>query len=193
MSKCIINRCDFGYTVGGFKMLIDLSELFSTEQKKQDFKADIEMDMFKMKQGSYEFAVKEPVYIHIENTGKRELLLTANSHVALNIPCDRCLTNVKIDFNIDISKRIDISKPFDETEDMDEFSFIKDGSLDVDKLVYNEILVNLPMKVLCSENCKGICNRCGANLNSQTCDCDRTELDPRMSKILDVFNNFKEV
>lgn len=193
MSECIINKCDFGYVVGGFNMLIDLSELLSTEHKKQDVEANIEMDKFKTKQGCYDFVRKEPVHIHLENAGKKKLLLTAHGHIALNMPCDRCLTNVKKDFDIDISKRIDMSRPFEDTEDIDEFSYIEDGNLNVDKLVYNEILVNLPMKVLCSENCKGICNRCGANLNSQTCDCDRTELDPRMSKILDVFNNFKEV
>ena len=48
------------------------------------------------------------------------------------------------------------------------------------------------MKVLCRENCKGICNRCGANLNLGSCKCDDAELDPRMSKILDIFNQFKE-
>lgn len=174
-------------------MLIDLSELLSAEHGKQDFKADIEMDVFKTKQGSYGFAAKEPVYIHIENTGRKVLMLTAHSRISLNMPCDRCLADVKIDFDIDISKEINMGRPLEEAEDADEFSFIRDGNLDVDKLVYNEILVNLPMKVLCSENCKGICNRCGANLNLQPCDCDRTELDPEMSKILDIFNKFKEV
>ena len=49
------------------------------------------------------------------------------------------------------------------------------------------------MKVLCSEDCKGICNVCGQNLNEGTCDCEDTGLDPRMSVIRDVFKNFKEV
>ena len=49
------------------------------------------------------------------------------------------------------------------------------------------------MKVLCKEDCKGICNRCGANLNMGSCKCDNAEPGTGMSKILDVFNQFKEV
>lgn len=174
-------------------MLIDLSELLLSEHKKLDVRADIEMDMFKTKQGNYGFVRKEPLDIHLEHTGKKILFLHTAIHVSLNIPCDRCLTDVRNDFDIDISKEIDMGRPLEENDDIDEFSFIRDNFLDVDRLVYNEILVNLPMKVLCSENCKGICNRCGANLNIQPCSCERIELDPQMSKILDVFNNFKEV
>ena len=56
-----------------------------------------------------------------------------------------------------------------------------------------EILMNWPMQVLCKEDCKGLCPSCGANLNLTTCDCDSTDLDPRMAKIRDVFSKFKEV
>ncbi|HAJ39913.1 MAG TPA: DNA-binding protein, partial [Lachnospiraceae bacterium] len=43
------------------------------------------------------------------------------------------------------------------------------------------------------EDCKGICSICGKNLNHGTCDCDHTDLDPRMAQIRDIFNKFKEV
>ena len=50
--------------------------------------------------------------------------------------------------------------------------------LDVEELVRNELIVQWPIRVLCKDDCKGICSRCGANLNIQTCDCDTTGLDP---------------
>ena len=59
--------------------------------------------------------------------------------------------------------------------------------------VMQEIILNLPTRVLCKEDCKGICNRCGANLNFETCDCDTRSLDPRMAVIQDIFKQFKEV
>ena len=59
--------------------------------------------------------------------------------------------------------------------------------------VYNEILMRFPMKTLCREDCKGLCLKCGKNLNEGECGCDRASLDPRMSAIRDIFNNFKEV
>ena len=77
--------------------------------------------------------------------------------------------------------------------DLDENNYIDGYSLDVEQLVYNELLVGWPTKILCSEDCKGICSVCGQNLNQGSCDCEDTSLDPRMSVIRDVFKNFKEV
>ena len=78
-------------------------------------------------------------------------------------------------------------------EDLNEISYIDGYDLDVDRMVNEEILLGFPMKVLCQEDCKGICKVCGANLNQGECGCDRTEPDPRMSVIRDIFNNVKEV
>ena len=63
----------------------------------------------------------------------------------------------------------------------------------MDLLIYNEILLDFPMKVLCQEDCKGICSNCGANRNNESCDCKENDLDPRMAAIQDIFNKFKEV
>ena len=81
----------------------------------------------------------------------------------------------------------------EDDEEMDDTDYLIGFDLDVDKLIYREILVNWPMKVLCKEDCKGICKVCGHNLNEGDCGCQRTELDPRMAAIQDVFNKFKEV
>ena len=78
-------------------------------------------------------------------------------------------------------------------EDGEEDDYVDGFDLDVDRLIYGEIMVNWPTKVLCKEDCKGICRKCGVNLNLQTCDCQKTELDPRMAAIQDIFNKFKEV
>ena len=76
---------------------------------------------------------------------------------------------------------------------MEGSNYIIGTSLDVDQLIFGEILVSWPMKVLCREDCKGICRRCGANLNLSECQCPKTEPDPRMAAIQDIFNKFKEV
>lgn len=174
-------------------MLIDLSELLSTDNKKAEYTTKIEMDEFVINDSVYPIGDKGDVILCIQNVGKRKLTVKAEIHCSLDIPCDRCLENVNQRFDISIAKEIDMSRPSGDNEDGEEYPFIVENSFDVERFVYNEILVNMPMKILCSDDCKGICNRCGANLNTQPCDCDRTELDPRMSKILDVFNKFKEV
>ena len=175
-------------------MQIELSEFLSVEDKEMNIRVELEMDSFCSKLGEYPLKEKKPFEVHLKNTGKKKFLLETSFSIILNIPCDRCLEPVDYPMKIRIRKEIDMNESeTDGIEFAEEHFYISENRLDVEKLIYNEILINLPMKVLCSENCKGICNRCGANLNSQSCDCDRTELDPRMSKIRDIFNNFKEV
>ena len=53
-------------------------------------------------------------------------------------------------------------------------------NLDVDRLVYLEVLMSWPLKVLCREDCKGICAGCGVNLNVEECRCGTKPVDPRL-------------
>ena len=123
---------------------------------------------------------------------KKEIFITGQAKVTLEIPCDRCLKGVEVPFALTFKKHVNLDEEVSD-EESDETNYIDGYYLDVDKLLYNEILVGWPMKVLCSESCKGICSVCGQNLNEGTCDCEDTGLDPRMSVIRDVFKNFKEV
>ena len=59
----------------------------------------------------------------------------------------------------------------DRVNDLDESSYLTGMDLDVDQLVYLEVLMSWPLKVLCKEDCKGICSRCGKNLNEGPCGC----------------------
>lgn len=174
-------------------MLICLSELLLNTGMEKTFKVPVEMDNFKSKAGTYEFISKPDFDLSISGLGKNELHIEFHGEVSLGIPCDRCLDIVKVNIPVSISRDIDMDDQNGEEDDFDRDECIEDNNLDTEKLIFGEILVNLPMKVLCSENCKGICNRCGINLNKGTCDCDRQVLDPRMSVITDIFKNFKEV
>ena len=57
-----------------------------------------------------------------------------------------------------------------------------------DQLIIQELMLRVPAKVLCKEDCKGICYQCGKNLNYGSCDCREEPKDPRMAAILDLFN-----
>ncbi len=108
----------------------------------------------------------------------------------MRIPCDRCLEDVKTPLALVIDREVDLEQTAEgRIEDLDETDFVIGYNLDVDKLIYSEILVNWPMKTLCREDCKGICRKCGANLNHGECGCDTVELDPRMAVIAEIFKN----
>ena len=137
---------------------------------------------------------KTPVSITITNMGKKVLRLQGSTYFEAVLPCARCLTEVVTPFHISFDFETDM-KLSDEArkEALDESDFLHGYNLDVDKLVYGETLLVWPARVLCRDDCKGLCSRCGQNLNLKTCDCDRTDLDPRMAKIRDIFRDYKEV
>ncbi len=174
-------------------MLINLSELLTVKGKSKEYQADIEFTSYESRMGTFDVLEKDTVNLKIVHLGNRELSITGNTRLVLGVPCDRCLTMVPTSVDVEIDMSADMNVDDFTKEDSDEQYYIDGYDLDVDKLVYNEILINLPMKILCKEDCEGICNRCGTNLNIETCDCDREVLDPRMSVIRDIFNNFKEV
>jgi uncharacterized protein len=98
------------------------------------------------------------------------------------------LQPVAVEIPLEICREYDKN---DTEEESEEENLIVGYNLDTEQLIYCEILVNWPMKTLCTEACKGICKKCGTNLNHSSCTCDTVELDPRMAKIRDIFNNFK--
>ena len=95
---------------------------------------------------------------------------------------------------IQLSKIISVPKYEETVEASIDLNEIKlNKYLDLDILIFDEVVPKLPSRVLCKEDCKGLCPVCGTNLNEKECGCDRTVADPRMAAIQDIFKNFKEV
>lgn len=175
-------------------MLINLTELFSVDGKEKSYTLPIDMDTFQTVDGVFDIVSKEPVELRIRNIGDRKLTVTGTACLTIQFPCSRCLEPVNHRFELEIDDELDMKKSEEErVEDLDEQPYVSGYNLDVDQLLCNELLLNLPMKVLCKEDCKGICNRCGVNLNHETCSCEQSSPDPRMAVIQDLFKQFKEV
>ena len=124
----------------------------------------------------------------------------------VTVSCDRCLEDVQVPLELDFDERVQTggdespaaaeSVPEDAAEEGSAFEpdyYLQGYYLDVDKLLFGEALLNWPSRVLCKEDCKGLCPVCGQNLNHGDCGCVRKALDPQMSKVLDIFSKFKEV
>ena len=175
-------------------MLINLSDVLSEQHKTIDKMVQLDMDSIDFGSGEFPILEKEPVHIVVKHIERRRLEINVSTKLLTVIPCDRCLEDVRKELIIDSSKHVDLELSDAELpEGYDESDYIDGYHLDVDKLLFNELLIGWPTKVLCREDCKGICNVCGQNLNKGTCDCEDTGLDPRMSVVRDLFKNFKEV
>ena len=175
-------------------MQIHLSDISSSEGKSQHYSVVFEMDTITFQQGTFPVLDKEPVELTITNTGDRVLELEGSGLVTVGIPCDRCLEEVKTRISFEFKRKLDMKLTDEErVNDLDESSYLTGYDLDVDRLVYLEVLMSWPLKVLCKEDCKGICSRCGKNLNDGPCGCAEEPKDPRMAAISDIFSKFKEV
>lgn len=173
-------------------MLIDFRELLSGSGNEISYPANIDMTSLDDGVNRYPVIRKEPFVIQAYKTGKDKVQIQCESSVTLSIPCDRCLEPVEINIDFNVDDVIEFNKT-ESDEEQEEKDYIDGYNLDVDRLIFGELLVSIPGKILCREDCKGLCPVCGTNLNVAECGCDRDVLDPRMSVFKDILNNFKEV
>ncbi len=173
-------------------MQIDLSELSAVLGKTMTYACPIEMEQFHGPTGDYPITEKQPAELTITHTEKKKLRLEGTIRLTLRMPCDRCLEPVSVPFALSIEEELDMEQGEEEgAEEKEEHPYIQSHLLDVEQLIANELMLALPMKVLCREDCKGICDRCGQNLNDKDCGCDRAAPDPRMAAIQDIFKQFR--
>lgn len=99
--------------------------------------------------------------------------------------CDRCACNVVKHLSIPMQHTFVTAL---ENEDDDGYIVIPDMVLDLDMLAREDLLLGLPSKVLCKEDCKGLCPQCGKNLNDGPCDC-KEPVDPRLAGLLSLLND----
>ena len=175
-------------------MIINISEVLSEPHKSLDEVINPDLRQVKISGRTFEIKKIDPLHLRIDYLEDKKLLIKGETRLTVIIPCDRCLEDVDTELELSFEKNIrpGVSET-DVNDESDEANYIDGYHLDVEQLLYNEILIGWPAKVLCSDNCKGICSVCGQNLNYGSCDCEDTSLDPRMSVIRDVFKNFKEV
>lgn len=101
----------------------------------------------------------------------------------LLITCSRCLEDFEYTLDIEMHEKLSLV-PNDED---DSVAFIDSDKINLNELIENNILMSLPIKKLCNEDCKGLCQGCGRNLNKVACDCENKAVDPRLAKLKDLF------
>lgn len=164
--------------------MLDLSDLIT---KKVDRKAiDIELDIKSFTYNSENYAVLEPLTLS-GNLFMDNNIISLNAELkgTIQLVCSRCLQKFPYPIDLKIDERF--------TDDLenrdDEVIFINNYEVDINEIVENNIILSLPIKKLCREDCKGLCPICGTNLNISTCNCHEENIDPRFAKLKDLFSN----
>ena len=84
--------------------------------------------------------------------------------------CARCLEEFELRLGREFSRVLLPAGESDEDEDVD-LGYYRDDEIDVSDIVRETILLNLPTRPLCRQDCRGLCPKCGANLNEGSCSC----------------------
>ena len=171
-------------------MLVNLSDVLTSEEKVESVTVPLEMTSFKSRLGDFLITKKSPVTFTFTNIGVDKARVEGGMELIFDTRCDRCLTEVPTILTLQFDRVVTSPQIAESDEDA---VFMEGYQLDVEAFVYHEILENWPLKILCKEACKGVCSVCGQNLNVKDCGCDTFVPDPRMAAIQDIFNANKEV
>ena len=114
------------------------------------------------------------------------LLLEGTLEPDLRAVCGRC-GNV-FEYAVPVPIRAKITDKVADSADEDEFVLMSDCAVDIEELIRTTLVLELPTRFLCREDCKGLCPKCGADLNEGECGCDHSERDHRWDKLLDYFD-----
>ncbi|NLJ28827.1 MAG: DUF177 domain-containing protein [Deltaproteobacteria bacterium] len=133
----------------------------------------------------FEINLPHPVNVDLElNKFPDHIRIQGTLQGELQVNCHRCLTPVRLSLNepIDLFLFSEEKAPQEdeielEAEDLD-YSYFDGEVIDIDLLIAEQIFLALPFKVLCSENCRGLCPGCGVNLNEEPCRCKKSKETP---------------
>ena len=166
-------------------MIIDLITLkespFSFEISLAPENIDLGDDAAKLKNDA---KVKGQLTRHIAQTD-----IEGTISAELEIECTRCLQQIDRKFEIPFKAAFVTEENYTQAKEAElsakdlDVSIFDGNEIDLTELVREQILLNLPEQVFCKEDCKGLCEKCGANRNLIDCNCIEKEVDPRWAAL----------
>ena len=156
-------------------MLLNVKPILNTPGKQLDFQFELDLSDMEF---SGRYPISRPVAVSGEVRNTAGILeLTLNARSTLDAVCDRCgkafVQEKDVLFACMLAEEL-------QNEENDEIVLLEDGMVDVGDLARTAFILDMDTKTLCSEDCKGLCPRCGADLNLGPCSCKK-ETDPRLA------------
>jgi uncharacterized protein len=121
--------------------------------------------------------------------GKRGVELTGRLTATVHLACSRCLETMPVDVASEFFLRlvpdaVEFAAGDAEVSEEDASLFyVEEGRADLRKVATEQIYLDLPLKPICSEDCRGLCPVCGANRNQTECGCEAETVDPRLAPL----------
>ncbi len=131
------------------------------------------------------FSLLTPVHFegYVVNIGGT-IELHGSASATVSLVCDRCTEEFEYPLTFEINESYKKDDGYTQVDEDSDIILLEGSVIDLDELLYMGVILNLPSKSLCSEDCKGLCLVCGTNLNHGECSCENENTDPRFD-ILD--------
>ncbi len=155
-------------------MLLDLSDLKRAGSKRR-LKTEINIANIDFSGRKIEIPEQFLLDLNIYNT-RDSFIFSGVLKGYLLLRCSRCLEKFRFPVEVELDEEM-------EKKDIEDIK-----NINLQKLFVENILLTIPLKPLCSEDCQGLCSECGKNLNEGQCDCNQEKIDPRMEKLKELLD-----
>ena len=182
--------------LGGYGMKLDLRPLLAGDRLLAfDYELPLTVDPDNSASFLWGVSFPSPMKVKgdITNTaGYMRMRLSMS--VDYSAECARCLAPVFDSFSLDLEKTVATKEVLSDVDEdrLDDYAIIENGFLDMDEQLMEQLEMEFPVRILCKESCRGLCQRCGKNLNEGECDCDTREIDPRMEPLRKLLEQMKQ-
>lgn len=160
-------------------MQIRLQELATMPDYRARF--DYTTDLSQEEVG-FEFPFRQPVRLEGEvSDDAGAITLSATVHAHVTTRCARCGKPVEYDKETDVEFLLVKELEGEEDDLRDDVYLVESDVVELDDILIPELILDMEMAVVCDEDCKGLCPKCGKNLNQGDCGCVVKEVDPRLA------------
>ncbi|WP_066639332.1 YceD family protein [Desulfolucanica intricata] len=168
---------------------IDLKTIRNFSGKTENYEFKNEINPMETEAGPLFF--KGPVLVDVNVTNlKGSFVVKGHTEGLVIMKCSRCLDEILLPFHSEIDQTYrpvfstasdDVDRYDNDDNDIYDIITFRGNFLDITPEVLKSIYMSLPMKVLCTADCKGLCQHCGTNLNKEKCNCEIEKVDPRLA------------
>ncbi len=155
-------------------LIIDISDIRSEPSAHKSFEAESDLGRLDIKGQTIDLG-KVRAAGEVSNADEG-VMLNAKAEGRFDLRCSRCLKIFPYELNININE-------FFSYEDSEAEYFVELDSIDLAGPIIEAVALNLDIKTLCEEGCKGLCPKCGTDLNVSDCKCETKKIDIRLKKL----------
>ncbi|HUX46904.1 MAG TPA: DUF177 domain-containing protein [Desulfosporosinus sp.] len=167
--------------IGVDNMKVNVAQVRYSEGESVRFELMEEFTSFDL--GTEALSFQAPVHVQLQvNKTNRVMLVYGNIQTELKATCGRCLETFVYPFSLSFQDEWVFRAQA--TEDLLETALLLDkDEVDIKERIFEQIVLALPMKFICSAECRGLCPSCGGNRNLTPCHCGEDEIDPRFAAL----------